>query len=228
MTGDDRVLFFASDRPGSELNPTGLLTSLDLWVAMRPQADAPWSVVENVFELNTTYSEYLMSVADDGSELFFVSDRPGTLGFFDLYRAPAIPGVARYGAATPGTAGAPRLRPIGGAPTVGNGAWAYEISHVASSAFGLLAHASGPAAGPILVTLDPTLPPTVFQDAFAPNPAPEVPRVVGLPIPADAALVGMSVFTQAGMLGDVLGQGVLPGPLPFAASPALRQVVLAP
>ncbi len=228
VTEDELTLYFASNRPGSELNPSGFLTSLDIWVAMRPTTSSPWTVVENVFELNTTYNEYLMSVADDGSELFFVSNRPGTLGFFDLYRSPAIPGVARYGAATDGTAGAPRLRPLGGAPVIGNAAWTYEITNVSSTAFGLIAHAGAPATTPFLVAITPAVPVALFQTAFALNPPPEVPRLVPTPIPNDPGIVGGTVYTQVGMFGDPFGAGVLPGPVPFAASPGLKQTLLAP
>ena len=62
-------MYFASNRPGGVIDPNFGVPSLDLWVAMRPDTSSSWgTVIENVFEVNTQYGEYLMSIADDGQE----------------------------------------------------------------------------------------------------------------------------------------------------------------
>jgi hypothetical protein len=225
VTGDELTLYFASNRPGSTPGPLGLLSSEDLWVAMRPDTSSGWSVVENVFELNTGYSDYLMSVSDDESELFFASDRPGSFGLLDLYHTRAIPNIRRYGAGTSGTAGVPRVRPIGGAPSVGNAAFAMEVTNVASSAWGVWMLGSAPSPGPILVSFAPAPVIEVFQDALEANPPPETPRIVPTPIPDNPSLIGVTWFVQFGVLGDPHGQASLPGPVSYAASPGIRGTV---
>ncbi len=225
VTGDNLTMYFASDRPGSVLDGVGA-PSLDLWVAMRADTASPWSVVENVFELNTEYSEYLMSVADDHSEMFFVSDRPESLGSFDLFRTTAVPSIARYGEGTAGVFDIPRLRTLGGAPVLGNEDFAFEITRMSpdDDAVILFGIDSGP--GPLLVsTVDPFVS-FQFQTAGGGNPPAGQPRVVPVDLRLDASLTGLLFFVQAVIL-DEDGDGLI-GNTIIAATPGVRGELLAP
>jgi len=221
VTGDNLTLYYASNRPGSVPNTEGD-PSDDTWVAMRPSTDSPWTIVENVFETNTPDNEYLMSVADDGSEFFFTADGATSLGSFDLYRTMAIPGVVRYGAATDGVFGAPRLRPLG-TPFAGNEDFAIEVTEISPDGLGILLVTpadTGP--GPLLVDINGPFFRVTFQNKEDGVPSGVIPS----PIPALPELVGQTWYLQA-IVFDEEGAGFIEKQ-PIAATPGLRLTVQAP
>lgn len=226
VTGDNLALYFASNRPGSELTDGGL-PSLDLWVAMRPDVNSPWTVIENVYEVNTKHSEYLMSIADDHSELYFVSDRPGTLGDFDLWSTRAVPHIQRYGAGIAGEAGVPRIRPIGGSSAIGNPNFAFEITNVSPTATGVYFISLFEAPGPILLVGSPIPFIGFFQDKSNANPPADVPRIIKSPVPNDPGLVGLTARCQVLMAFDAMGDAVI-GNVPIATSYGVRRMVHLP
>ena len=223
VTADDLTLYFASNRPGSVPAGDGT-TSRDIWVAMRPTPWSEWSVVENVAEINTEHSEYLMSIADDGSELFYAADLPGSAGILDLYRVDTLPGVTRYGIGSSGEAGVPTLSTVGGPARLGNAGWGLQIRGVSPTAFGVLVIGPAPAPGPIHVDLL-TAGALVFQTLGLGNPSAEEARTIALPLPNDPVILGFTTHVQALMLWDLQGAGEILS-VPFAASPALRITVV--
>lgn len=227
VTADNRTLYFASNRPGSVLDDDGN-ESLDLWVAMRPDENSPWTVVENLFEINTKYSEYLMSIADDESELFFVSDRPGTLGGFDLYRTEAVVGVRRYGEGFAGVAGVPRILAVGGDPVLGNSNFGYEVTNIAADAKGFYWVSRFPNTDPEFPLLvGPSIQLEVFQSRGS-NPPPDVPRLIMAPIPNNPSLLGRTGYCQAIVL-DPVGEGTSTnGRRQFSMTPGLKRTVQSP
>ena len=222
VTADDKVLFFASERPGSVPKANGQ-ASQDIWVAMRPDTSSPWTVIENAHEINTPDGEYLMSIADDGQEIFFVSDRPGTLGGFDLYSAPVVPGVLRYGVGITGSAGVPQVLPTGGAPSVGNANFGYEVSMVHPPTTGFWYRSLAPSNAPLQVA-QIGWSAQIFQLPSSNNPPPSVARFVPDPIADDPALIGMSLYNQAVIFGDPQGSFLIRRFV--AASPGIERVIL--
>ena len=74
-------LYFSSDRAGS-------LGASDIWVAQRNSGDDPWGVPVNLgAPINTPFGERAPSFSRDGHWMFFVSDRPGTVGGDDIWAA---------------------------------------------------------------------------------------------------------------------------------------------
>lgn len=222
VTGDNLALYFASDRPGSVLGDD-LLPSQDTWVALRPDTNSAWTIVENVFENNTKHNEYLMSVANDHSEMFFVANRPDTLGGFDLYRVPALRGVKRYGTGTDGVFGTPRLRIVGGDPVPGNPALGLEVSQAPPGTLGMFLVGSELDTGPLLVGLAPGTWSRGFFTTVGSS------LTVSTPIPPNPNLVGLLFHVQA-LLFDDEGAAILPGApaLIVSATPGVRAVVQAP
>lgn len=65
--------------------PWGLGES-DLWVSRRPNKNASWEAPENLGpRLNTAGQEITPEISADGLELYFETDRPGSLGSDDLW-----------------------------------------------------------------------------------------------------------------------------------------------
>jgi Tol biopolymer transport system component len=64
LSSDELELFFVSDRPGGR----GLL---DIWRATRPSRGEPFSVIENVTELNSAGDEHAPSLSGDGTQLYY-------------------------------------------------------------------------------------------------------------------------------------------------------------
>ncbi|MBI1850038.1 MAG: PD40 domain-containing protein [Planctomycetes bacterium] len=60
---------------------------LDIFRSTRESITAPWPEPVPVPELNTPYDELGPKLSHDGLSIFFVSDRPGTLGNLDIWVA---------------------------------------------------------------------------------------------------------------------------------------------
>jgi WD40-like Beta Propeller Repeat len=77
---DGKEIFLSSDRTGS------IAGSQDIWAASRRGRAHPWTAPENLgAPVNTAASEQQPSISDDGSTLFFASDRPGGSGDLDIW-----------------------------------------------------------------------------------------------------------------------------------------------
>lgn len=71
LTANDRILLFASARPGS-------LGHFDIWMCVRATLKTPFSKPINLGPpVNTHHSEGRPSLSDDGQTLYFDSNRPG-------------------------------------------------------------------------------------------------------------------------------------------------------
>ena len=78
IRGDGLELFLSSNRPGT-------LGSNDLWISVRSSTRAPWSTPVNLGAgVNGAFTEAGPEISDDGTALYFHSDRPGSLSF-DLW-----------------------------------------------------------------------------------------------------------------------------------------------
>ena len=76
---DARELFLSSNRPGG-------FGEDDLWVATRPGAAGFWTSPRNLgAAINTPFVESQPGLSEDGTMLFFTSNRPGGSGGLDLY-----------------------------------------------------------------------------------------------------------------------------------------------
>jgi Tol biopolymer transport system component len=76
---DRREIFLSSNRPGG-------FGADDIWGATRPSAAAAWSTPVNLGAvINTSFVETQPGLSEDGTMLFFTSDRPGGSGGLDLY-----------------------------------------------------------------------------------------------------------------------------------------------
>jgi OOP family OmpA-OmpF porin len=76
---DRREIFFSSNRAGG-------FGADEIWGATRPSAAAPWTAPVNLGAvINTTFVESQPSLSEDGTMLFFSSDRPARIGGVDLY-----------------------------------------------------------------------------------------------------------------------------------------------
>jgi hypothetical protein len=73
VTGNGRLMFFASQRPGGQ-------GGWDLYASLRAGPGAPWGIVSALFMLNSPSNDTEPTISPDGQELFFVSDRPGSQG----------------------------------------------------------------------------------------------------------------------------------------------------
>lgn len=77
---DGREIYYASTREGGQGQE-------DLYVATRIGSGLPWSAPVPVADLNTASRESQPSLSSDGMMLFFISDRAGGSGNFDLWVA---------------------------------------------------------------------------------------------------------------------------------------------
>jgi Tol biopolymer transport system component len=73
-SADGRTLLFESGSP------------TDLWETSRPDLGTPFGTPSPIAGINTSSIEQDVSITTDGTELFFASDRPGSLDL-DLYVA---------------------------------------------------------------------------------------------------------------------------------------------
>jgi hypothetical protein len=71
---DGRAFFIASDRAGG-------LGGLDIWVSTRARTTDPWGAPVNLgAPINSAHNDFCPTLAQDGREFFFVSNRPGHCG----------------------------------------------------------------------------------------------------------------------------------------------------
>jgi hypothetical protein len=81
LTADEETVFFdASDIPGGQ-------GGYDLWMATRPDPNAPFGNVTSLKELNTAASELPGSITPDGLTVYFSSNRDGSHALFGATRA---------------------------------------------------------------------------------------------------------------------------------------------
>ncbi|MHC4144812.1 MAG: M56 family metallopeptidase, partial [Planctomycetota bacterium] len=85
ISADGLMLFFHSDRPGG-------YGDMDLYVTMRATTSDPWSTPVNLGPtINSSSRDDSPSISDDGSTLFFTSNRPGGSGDSDLWQVQIEP-----------------------------------------------------------------------------------------------------------------------------------------
>ena len=76
---DDTTFFMASNRSGG-------LGGIDIWVATRASADAPWGAPVNVgAPINSAANDFCPTPTRWGHEFYFVSNRDGGCGGDDIY-----------------------------------------------------------------------------------------------------------------------------------------------
>jgi len=88
---------------GTAIAPSGLhlvlglpgdMDNMDLWIATRPTLGVDWSAPVNLdAPINSADTDREPWIAYDGSIVFFISDRPGGMGRFDMWQAPILPVV---------------------------------------------------------------------------------------------------------------------------------------
>jgi len=84
ISSDGLMLFFASTRPGG-------YGSTDLWVTTRATVTNPWGTPVNLGPtVNSSSNENSPSISADGSTLFFMSDRQGGVGYYDIWQVSII------------------------------------------------------------------------------------------------------------------------------------------
>lgn len=76
VTADGRVMYFASERPGT-------YGGNDIW--RTEWTPSGWSEPENVYELNSAWDERHPVISFDDSRIILTSTRPGTMGGQDLW-----------------------------------------------------------------------------------------------------------------------------------------------
>lgn len=79
LAADGLSLYFSSNREGA--------VSMDLWVSVRPDAQSAFEAAENLSALNTPSDDLDPALTADGAELFFASDRSGTMQLYRSLRA---------------------------------------------------------------------------------------------------------------------------------------------
>ena len=85
LSSNGLTLFFNSRRTGGS-------GADDLWVTTRPATSDPWGPPVNLGPaVNSSSSDFFPSISNDGSTLLFTSNRPGGIGWFDMWQVPIIP-----------------------------------------------------------------------------------------------------------------------------------------
>lgn len=81
ISNDGLSLYFASTRPGPDVNGQLALGDYDLWVTHRATLDACWGPPVNLGQpVNTSGREFAPNLSPDGHWLFFHSKRPSICG----------------------------------------------------------------------------------------------------------------------------------------------------
>ena len=76
---DRREILLSSNRSGG-------LGADDIWVSTRRSVAEPWTTPVNLGPvINTPFTDTQPSLSEDGTELYFTSNRPGGSGLVDLY-----------------------------------------------------------------------------------------------------------------------------------------------
>lgn len=85
-SADEESMWISGDglRVMTSANPG---SSYDLYFAERPDRDAPFSTPMIVMELSTGFFEGSPALSADELEIFFISNRPGGIGAYDVWRA---------------------------------------------------------------------------------------------------------------------------------------------
>ena len=87
LSADGRALVFGSGR-------TSIVGGVDLWISTRRTLADPWTAAVHVGAVvNSIRDDGTARFSPDMRTLYFCSDRPDTLGGYDLYAAPIIPTV---------------------------------------------------------------------------------------------------------------------------------------
>jgi hypothetical protein len=82
ISPDGLSLFFASERSGRR----------DIYVATRESLEDDWSIAVNIGPpVSTSYQQGWPPLSADGSILYFVSNRPGSLGIADIWQVQILP-----------------------------------------------------------------------------------------------------------------------------------------
>ncbi|WP_353719925.1 hypothetical protein [Dyadobacter sp. 676] len=76
----DGTLYYISNRPRDLADS---IPDYDIW-RVRPRADGSWTSPENLLAVNSDSTEYYVSLSANGN-LYFASNRNGTLGSHDIY-----------------------------------------------------------------------------------------------------------------------------------------------
>jgi Tol biopolymer transport system component len=76
----DGTIYYISNRPQDAADTA---PDYDIWF-VRPQADSSWTTPARPEGINSDSTEYYVALAANGN-MYFASDRPGTLGAHDIY-----------------------------------------------------------------------------------------------------------------------------------------------
>jgi hypothetical protein len=90
LNRSETVMIFSSNRAGGQGN-------YDLWEVRRPNVASPWGTPAPLTALNTPSADYEAGLSDDELELYFVSNRPGSLGY-DIWVSTRASTSAAWGA----------------------------------------------------------------------------------------------------------------------------------
>jgi len=79
LSKNEDTLFFASDRPGG-------LGGFDIYMSFK-LPDGTWGIPQNLGDpVNSPYDDALPQISESGKELTFASDRPESMGNYDIFR----------------------------------------------------------------------------------------------------------------------------------------------
>jgi Tol biopolymer transport system component len=80
LSSDGLTIYFASNRAADEAD-------MDIWVATRPDISSPFGEAENLSVVNSPGIEIDPALTADGFELFFASNRSGTMQLYRTVRS---------------------------------------------------------------------------------------------------------------------------------------------